>query len=151
MNKHPKRKSNVSTRVIEGEVVVLDREEGLIHQFNPTASYVWNHLDGDLSLAAIADQLAEVFEVDSKTAVEDIVLFVSQLQELHLLEQRSPGAKSARSGTPGPFDSNHRQDTYRSVWGREKICGIFGGRLWRKNGTLNESLSRRLLMWSQPF
>jgi len=73
-------------RVMDDETVILDREEGFVHQFNQTASYVWQRLDGVLPPTTIADQLVEAFEVDPETAVRDVAQFVSHLQKLHLLE-----------------------------------------------------------------
>jgi len=86
MNKYPKRKTSVSVRVLDDETVILDREEGFVHQFNQTASYVWHRLDGDLPPTTIADQLVKAFEVDLETAVRDVAKFVSHLDKLHLLE-----------------------------------------------------------------
>lgn len=90
----PRRRSDVRMRVIEGETVVLDRHGGLIHQFNQTASYIWERCDGKSTAAAIAQQLAEAFDVHPATAADDVAAIMRQLQELNLLE---PSA-----GNPAP-------------------------------------------------
>jgi hypothetical protein len=82
----PKRRSNVSVRLIEGEVVVLDRQAGLIHQLNQTASYIWDRCNGQLTVAEIADQMALTFDVDFRTAAEDVVTIIRQFQNQRLLE-----------------------------------------------------------------
>ena len=83
---YPRRRSDVRVRVIEGETVVLDRQGGLIHQLNRTASYIWERCDGQFTLADIAHQLAEGFEVETTTAVADVAAIVEQLRQLNLLE-----------------------------------------------------------------
>jgi hypothetical protein len=86
----PKTRSNLRTRQVDGETVVLDREGGLVHQFNQTASYVWERLDGTTSITTIARQLVRAFEVDSKTAETDVARIVSELERLNLLEVAVP-------------------------------------------------------------
>jgi Coenzyme PQQ synthesis protein D (PqqD) len=83
---HPKRRSDVSVRVVEGETVVFDRQGGVIHQLNHTASWIWERCDGTSTVDAIIDQLAQVFDVDHDTATEDVVTIIGQFQQLHLLE-----------------------------------------------------------------
>ena len=75
----------MSMRIIEGETVVLDRHGGLIHQFNQTASYIWERCDGKSTVAEIARQLNEGFDVHPTTAADDVVVIVRRLQELNLL------------------------------------------------------------------
>lgn len=61
-NEHPQRptrRSNVYVRVVEGEVVMLDRQAGLIHQLNHTASHIWGLCDGQRTLA---QRLRSAFE-----------------------------------------------------------------------------------------
>ena len=84
----PKRRTDVTVRVIAGETVILDRRGGLIHQLNQTASYIWDRCDGRSKVAEIADQLTEAFDLDPKTAAKDTVVTVVQLQRLDLLESR---------------------------------------------------------------
>jgi hypothetical protein len=73
-------------RLLDGETLVLDRQAGVIHQLNHTASYIWARCDGHSSLAAIAHQLAHAFAVEPPVAVRDVRVLVRQLQALQLLE-----------------------------------------------------------------
>ena len=66
----PRTREDLSARVIGGEVVVLDRDGGKVHQLNATASYVWGRCDGRLTEAEIADDLAE--DVRSGTGAGDV-------------------------------------------------------------------------------
>ncbi len=82
----PKRRPDLSVRVIEGETVVLDRQAGLIHQLNPTASFIWERCNGNATVADIAKELSDAFGVDPETAAQDVTAIVRQLYELTLLE-----------------------------------------------------------------
>ncbi len=82
----PKRRSDVRVRVVASEMVVLDRQGGLIHQLNHTAGYIWERCDGKSTMADIAKQLAEAFDVDPPTAAADVAAVVQQFQQLNLLE-----------------------------------------------------------------
>jgi len=82
----PKRRSDLSVRVVEGETVVLDRQGGLIHQFNRTASEVWDRCDGSHTVLQMAEQLVEAYDVDLATAVADVIAIVRQLHTLTLLQ-----------------------------------------------------------------
>jgi hypothetical protein len=73
-------------RVVEGETIIFDRDGGVIHQLNRTASYIWERCDGQSTLADMAQQLAEAFDVEPTIAATDVVAIVKRLQQLHLLE-----------------------------------------------------------------
>jgi Coenzyme PQQ synthesis protein D (PqqD) len=81
----PKRRPDLTSRLVDGEALVLDRRAGLIHQLNHTASFVWERCDGRSTLADIAHQLVHAFEVDPNVAARDVSAMVMHLQELHLL------------------------------------------------------------------
>jgi hypothetical protein len=61
-----RRRTDVKTCLVDGELVVLDRHGELIHQLNKTASYIWEQCDGRRTAAEIAGQLGEAFEVGGK-------------------------------------------------------------------------------------
>ncbi len=76
----------MNIRVVDGETVVFDRREELIHQLNLTAGYIWDRCDGKSSVVKITNQFAKAFDVDSKTAGKDVDAIVLQLRSLNLLE-----------------------------------------------------------------
>lgn len=81
----PRRRSNLVTRQIEGEVVILDREAGKVHQLNPTAGSVWNSCDGSSSARSIAERLAASFCVNPDMALRDVEMLLQEFQRLGLL------------------------------------------------------------------
>lgn len=83
----PKRRTDLRTRIVEGETVVLDRREGLIHQFNKTAGYIWELCDGDRSSEQISRELCEVFDIDFATARRDVLATIENLRRARLLEE----------------------------------------------------------------
>jgi hypothetical protein len=82
----PRRRSDMNMRVVERKTVVLDRPGGLIHQFNHTASYIWEQCDGAWTVKQIAHRLVGVFDVDFETAAHDVADVVGQFRKLALLE-----------------------------------------------------------------
>ena len=83
---YPKRRTDVNSRVVEEETVVLDRHHEVIHQLNLTATYIWERCDGQASIEAIAAQLAETFDVEYETALNDVVRVMRDFHHLQLLE-----------------------------------------------------------------
>lgn len=79
------RRADVRTRVVGGEVVLLDECEGLIHQLNHTASFVWRACTGNTSVQDIVRQLTEEFDVDEDAAAADVDGTIEQLRGLRLL------------------------------------------------------------------
>jgi hypothetical protein len=82
---YPQQRDDLHTRMVEGESVLLDRQQNLIHQFNRTATHVWNCCDGRTSLTEIAMQLTEAFDVPQEIAVRDVTTVIQQFHDLHLL------------------------------------------------------------------
>ena len=82
----PRQRADVKSRTVEGEMVVLDQGGGFVHQFNQTATYIWERCNGQYTPAEIAAQLCELFDVDQETALKDVAESIRQLQELKLLQ-----------------------------------------------------------------
>jgi hypothetical protein len=85
----PTRRSDLSARRAEGEILILDRVGGVIHQLNPTASKIWELCDGKTSVKEIVAQIVEVFAVDARTASHDIDQSIANFRSLNLLESDS--------------------------------------------------------------
>jgi len=87
MVEHPRRRSDVNARLVEGEMVVLDRTANLIHQLNQTASFIWHRCDGQYTAREIAAQLVDAFEIDLDTAEGSVKAALQQFEQLGLLER----------------------------------------------------------------
>lgn len=79
------RRRDLREGTLEGETVILDRTNGQIHHLNATASFVWRHGDG-LSSKAIAERLAQAFQIDPISAETDVVGLLGELKTMNLLE-----------------------------------------------------------------
>ena len=86
---YPKQREDIHTRVVDEEVVILDRQQNLIHQLNGTATYIWDCCDGSTSLQEIAIQFAEAFDVPQEIATRDLMVVIQQFCDLHLLVYNS--------------------------------------------------------------
>ena len=86
MTYRPKRRSDILTRVVDGTTIVLDREEEFVHQFNKTASYIWDRCNGHRTPEEITYELCTVFDIDFPTARKDVIATVEQLRRAKLLE-----------------------------------------------------------------
>jgi len=84
----PKQRDDLTIRTVDGETVVLDRQGGLVHQFNVTASFIWQHCDGKTTIDEMANDLVERYQVDFETALQNVGEIVKQLYDLGLLESR---------------------------------------------------------------
>ncbi len=49
---------------VDGEIILYDDSRGVLHRLNPTASALWQCLDGSGTLGEIAADMADVFQVD---------------------------------------------------------------------------------------
>ena len=83
---YPRRRSHVRARAVEGEVLILDRRRQLVHQLNRTAGFIWDRCDGEHSVAAIAHEVAEAFDVDAAAARTDVAGTVRRLDAAGLVE-----------------------------------------------------------------
>jgi hypothetical protein len=85
--RRPKRREDLNYRTIDGETLILNRQDGRLHQLNPTASFIWDCCDGNSNLADIVDRLAGAYEVDPNTARKDVEEVISNLRSSNLLEK----------------------------------------------------------------
>jgi|RhiMetdeSRZDD1v2_1073273.scaffolds.fasta_scaffold1537401_2 hypothetical protein len=82
----PRWQPDLSVRLVDGEAVIYDRQGGLIHQLNYTASIVWRQCDGNSTITDIVQQIAHEFDVELEVARQDVLTILGQLHQLHLLK-----------------------------------------------------------------
>jgi hypothetical protein len=80
-----KRRPDLLTRIVDGEVIILDRANGLVHQLNATASHVWNAFDEKLSAADIAAEMSRRFSDTPETVLKDVHRTIAEFERLELL------------------------------------------------------------------
>ena len=90
------RSERFAWRVIEDEAVLLDREEEEVLRLNPIATEIWQDFDGTKTVAEIIEQIHQVFEVDRKTAENDVLRFVKELVTREMVEEVLAAASEPR-------------------------------------------------------
>jgi hypothetical protein len=80
-----KPRTNLAIENTDGELIVLDKDAGKVHQLNKSASLVWHGLSDGLATNDIAAMLVDAFEIERESAITDVRAAVTQLRELGLL------------------------------------------------------------------
>ncbi len=73
-------------QVVDGEMVVLDKDAGLIHQLNNTASFIWQCLDSQPTIERLTEQLANAYSIEIELARTDVESTLHQLQQQKLIK-----------------------------------------------------------------
>ena len=81
----PARAASAESESTADDCFVLDLDSGRYYSLGEVGGFIWDRLDGELDLDAIAGQVASSFQVDRRQAGEDLLEFVAGLHELGLL------------------------------------------------------------------
>jgi hypothetical protein len=79
-----RRRQDLVSRIVDDEIVILDRAAGRVHRFNPTATYIWNACDR-LSAPEITSLMAEAFDVVPEMLLDDVQATLSDFRRLGLV------------------------------------------------------------------
>ena len=100
----PRFRASVAGVELDGEAVLYDEEQDMLHLLNPTATVVWSCLDGQTTLAELADDLADAFEMPVDVVTGELLQLVRQFGQQGLLEGVVPdedvAANSGEAETP---------------------------------------------------
>lgn len=80
------RTDNVSVREVDGEGVLFNEEDGSLHILNGSSMFIWQLLDGQVSLNSLAEKVADHFAISTTEARDDVYDLANKLTELHLVE-----------------------------------------------------------------
>ena len=83
----PRRRGGADLTVctVDGDLVILDRTRGYVHQLNATASHIWSACDGRHSVDDIAATLGASFTDAPRNLRDAVVNTLSDFNELGLL------------------------------------------------------------------
>jgi Coenzyme PQQ synthesis protein D (PqqD) len=95
----PQRRSDLTSRTIDGETVILNCEGGRIHQRNSTAGFTWECCDGMATIPEILDRLVNAYEIDSVTARRDLERVLSDFENSCLVKIAGKGIKLVRKNS----------------------------------------------------
>jgi hypothetical protein len=93
---------------VDGEIVLYDDRAKVMHRLSPTAGQVWRCLDGSGSLAEIAGDLADVYQVDPAQVLSDVVATARQFGSAGLLV--GVGDQPDRQDPGTPVEDAERED-----------------------------------------
>jgi hypothetical protein len=79
------RRPDLITCSVDGEVVILDRAAGFVHQLNSTASRIWSACDGGHEVHEIAARVAASFEGAPAAVLDDVIRALADFERLGLL------------------------------------------------------------------
>lgn len=96
---------------VDGELVIYDDSRRRLHRLNPSATILWNCLDGSATLREIADDIAEALAANPTSVLSDIVALAVHLDEEGLLQasEQPPEAGEPPTGSlePNPPNEGH--------------------------------------------
>ena len=70
---------------VDGDVVILDRQNQKIHQLNESASAIWSSLEKGCDAEQIAREIVDVFDISFACALKDVTQTLTDFRELNLL------------------------------------------------------------------
>lgn len=82
-----KRRAAIMVREVGDEVLLLDTDAGVIHQLNPTASFIWRKSGVLADPEEIARHLVQDFDVPEEVALRDVHETLARLQTLRLITE----------------------------------------------------------------
>lgn len=82
----PRQRSHLNVQPVGDESLVLDLSCDQIHQLNATATWIFQHCDGQTSVEDLSDELAETYSIERERAKTDLRQTIEQLAALNLIE-----------------------------------------------------------------
>jgi hypothetical protein len=81
-----KQRPGVIAAASEGDMVVLDPEQGEFLELSATAGRIWSMLEEPITLPLLCERMTALFDIDVDSCREEVAAFVSQLAVRRLIE-----------------------------------------------------------------
>jgi len=97
--------ANIMHEVIEGEVVIVNLENGSYYSLDGAGATIWERLSEGATLDALADELSAQYGEPRETVAKDVAAFVRQLGVEKLVvagAANGHGSGAAPDASPAP-------------------------------------------------
>lgn len=94
---------------LDSEIVVYDPQADALHRLDPTASVVWSHLDGAMTLGTLTSRVAASYRMPVDVVRSDVVRLARSLWDRGLLAG-SPTASKPRMAASPLASTRHELD-----------------------------------------
>lgn len=81
-----KRNSSTAYRHVDGEGLIMNPTDSMLHLLNETGSSIWEYLKEPHSVKDVLAMVLDNFQGDPKTVTDDVLEFLQTLQEQQLVE-----------------------------------------------------------------
>ncbi len=88
MERYPVRNPDTAHRMLADEAIVVNFKSSFFYNFNPVGARIWERCDGRHTVAQIAQELAEEFDVKVEEATRDCQEFIDGLVAENMLERQ---------------------------------------------------------------
>ena len=82
------RRRDVSWRMIEGEAVLVDADEGELIRLSESGAEIWKLIDGHMTVKDIIERINENFEADRRIIERDVRDFLRRLIRMEIIKLR---------------------------------------------------------------
>lgn len=79
------RTESAVSRMVDGEAVIVEPQNGLVNVINETGSRIWELIDKK-SVKQIADIISSEYEISAEAALRDTTAFLSEMAEKGLVK-----------------------------------------------------------------
>ena len=77
--------SNVTTKKVDEDLVVLNLDDGTYFKLNKTGAIIWQYLLEGLEVGEVGEKLTNDFDVPHDTAARDVIELISSFQREKLI------------------------------------------------------------------
>lgn len=66
-------------KMIEGNAILIDQDEGELMRLSEVGTEIWNSIDGKRTIDQIIEHICNIFEVNRNVAKRDTLRFIKKL------------------------------------------------------------------------
>jgi len=85
LNKYVIPDKNICSRMIDGEIALLNLKDNSLYFLNSTGTVIWNLANGKTKISKIVDNIVKAFDIDYQNAQKDTFDFIRRLSKEKML------------------------------------------------------------------